>query len=449
MKKAIFKKSFSDYSANKGFLSNLLNKDGYNKEKIRQQLNFINKGFDGERQLNYYLENTFKEIYCLHNVRIKNGKHKAQLDFVVIARDCIWVLESKSLSGLTTVNEDGKCMRETGGCTKYPLIQAEIQANNLKEFLLNKNLITEDIEVKYKVVFTDKSQKSNVNYSNDEIKKYFIDVELISTIFEDDAEERLSIESIDMISECLIKETGIVRETPINDSDYLLPVKEYKQTYNKNKYNCMSKSNTSSNQVKNETKTVKNKKKKKSNIIPLLMTICIMGVIWFKFISPIYDQTINILEIPSEELSTILPSEENIKEETPEEKALGNQRFVTKKLPQSVATSQSVDQTSEVLLIAKDMGKEELITLLKNNYSNNYDYAKVTITTSKVLFDYYSTITFSKPDNLEKLEQENLIGYYTKNSCFKNIEGYQKDRIKFVQNTGNFSNLYNQYVNVK
>ena len=90
MKKAIFKKSFSDYSANKGFLSNLLNKDGYNKEKIRQQLNFINKGFDGERQLNYYLENTFKEIYCLHNVRIKNGKHKAQLDFVVIARDCIW-----------------------------------------------------------------------------------------------------------------------------------------------------------------------------------------------------------------------------------------------------------------------------------------------------------------------------------------------------------------------
>ena len=434
MKKAVFKKPFSDYSTNKGFLANLLTKEGYDKEKINRDLNIIKKGLKGESELNYYLSNTFKEIYCLHNIRIKNGKQKSQIDFVVIARDCIWVLESKSLSGNTNVNEDGKFSREDGYCTKYPLVQAEIQANNLKEFLLNKNLITEDIEVKYKVVFTDKSQKSNVIYATDEIKKYFIDVELVKDIFEDEPDEKLSIKDIDMISNCLIRETNSIGETFINDSDYLL-----KNNYNTN-FNNNRNYNKSYKQQRIANKQPTKARKKKSSLMPLFIIMIFMGFVWLQFIAPLMDEILSILDMPTEQIANGM---------TAEERALGEQRFITKVLPKPLGTSQQVEQTSEVILIADDMTKDELISILKTNYSDNYDYAKVTITTSKELFDYYDYISFSKPDNLEELEREHLIGHYFKNTYSKYLDDYGKDRIKFIQKTGNFSELYNQFVDVK
>ena len=438
MKKAVFKKPFSDYSTNKGFLANLLTKEGYDKEKINRDLNIIKKGLKGESELNYYLSNTFKEIYCLHNIRIKNGKQKSQIDFVAITRDCIWVLESKSLSGNTTVNEDGKFTREEGYCTKYPLIQAEIQANNLKEFLLNKNLIKEDIEVKYKVVFTDTNPKVKINYDTEDIKEGFIDVELISTIFDDVIDEKLSIKDIDMISNCLIRETNSIGEIFINDSDYLLKNNSC-TNYNK-KFNNNRSYNKSYKQQRISNKQPTKARKKKSSLMPLFIIMIFMGFVWLQFIAPLMDETLSILDMPTEQIANGM---------TAEERALGEQRFITKVLPKPLGTSQQVEQTSEVILIADDMTKDELISILKTNYSDNYDYAKVTITTSKELFDYYDYISFSKPDNLEELEREHLIGHYFKNTYSKYLDDYGKDRIKFIQKTGNFSDLYNQFVDVK
>lgn len=423
MKKAVFKKPFSDYSANKGFLSNLLTKEGYDKDKINHHLNMIKKGLRGESELNYYLSNTYKEIYCLHDIRIQNGKQKSQMDFIIITRNCIWVLESKSLSGHITVCEDGKIIRDDGSSIKNPIIQAKIQANNLKELLIKRNLIKEHIEVKYKIVFTDNSENTTVSYNSDEIKKHFIDVELISTLFEEEIEEKLSKSDVEDISNFLIFGTKFIPDTPIKDSDYLL------KNYN----------NQNTNKQNPNKQNQKNHKKKKSNITSVLLVTIFLFFIWFKYVSPIVDQTMSVLDMPTEQLTNGL---------TEEQIALGEQRYIVKKLPQPVGTSQQVEQTAEVILIANNMTKEELISILKTNYSDKYDYVKITITTNKTLFDHYNYITIGQPDNLEELEKGYLIGYYIKNNCFNSIDEYGKDRIKFVQKTGSFAELYNQYIDI-
>lgn len=209
MTKAIFKKNYSDYSSEVEELTPLLQDNKYNKHRVSKQINIIKKGLKGEKELGYFLSNTFEEIFCLHNVFIQNGKQKSQLDYVILTRNCIWILESKSLSGNLTVLKDGQLIREKGSCERYPLVQANIQMENLKEYLLSKNLVNEDIEIKYRVVFTDTDSKVNVTYEIDEIKENFINVELISSVFKNTSslKENLTLNQIDEISKDLIEET--------------------------------------------------------------------------------------------------------------------------------------------------------------------------------------------------------------------------------------------------
>lgn len=226
MKKAIFKKNFSNYSSDLEDLEPLLNDNRYDKYMVNKQINIIKKGLKGEKELGYFLSNTFEEIFCLHDVYIQNGKQRSQLDYVVLTKNCIWILESKSLAGNLKVLKDGQLIRERGSCERYPLIQANIQMQNLKEYLLNKNLIKNNVEIQYRVVFTDTDSTVNVTYENNEIKKNFINVELISTLFEDTSflPENLTIGQINEISKDLIEETERNKAKSnkrINPGDYL------------------------------------------------------------------------------------------------------------------------------------------------------------------------------------------------------------------------------------
>lgn len=50
-------------------------------------------------------------MLALHDIRLEYEEYTAQFDFILITKKCIYVLETKKLSGNIEINEDGDFIR--------------------------------------------------------------------------------------------------------------------------------------------------------------------------------------------------------------------------------------------------------------------------------------------------------------------------------------------------
>ncbi|WP_194841677.1 nuclease-related domain-containing protein, partial [Sporosarcina obsidiansis] len=73
-------------------------------KKIEQQIKLLEIGKAGEQSLLFELTNSFLPIMILHDVNIKHGGLSAQIDFIVVTRQFILVIEVKKYFGNITVN---------------------------------------------------------------------------------------------------------------------------------------------------------------------------------------------------------------------------------------------------------------------------------------------------------------------------------------------------------
>lgn len=83
----------------------------YVQEVIRQDLKLLEAGFYGENQIVFELKNSHLPIYVLRDLYIEHGDLSAQIDFMVIAPKCTYLLECKNLFGNIEINKNGDFIR--------------------------------------------------------------------------------------------------------------------------------------------------------------------------------------------------------------------------------------------------------------------------------------------------------------------------------------------------
>lgn len=124
------------------------------KEKIEKEIAIANAGVFGEDNILFELKNSGMDLVVLHDLYIKTQSGlSAQIDFLVIAPKCIYIIECKNLFGNIEINSSGDFIRTINHGKKYykegiysPITQNERHMTVLKELRgENKGFLTRAI----------------------------------------------------------------------------------------------------------------------------------------------------------------------------------------------------------------------------------------------------------------------------------------------------------------
>ena len=140
-----------------------------NEKENKIQIYYLKKGIYGENNLLYTLVNSKIPMYIMHDLLLSCDGFKAQIDFIVVTKRSIYVLESKNLSGNIDIEYDGTFTRKIGKYKKG--IKNPLTQNAQHELVMDKILKKEKINNKYEslVVLTNddtylKFKKSENDY---------------------------------------------------------------------------------------------------------------------------------------------------------------------------------------------------------------------------------------------------------------------------------------------
>ncbi len=107
----IFLKEDSDLQKRYDALEKL-NKEYPSNLDIQQELYYIKKGIEGEKEIAYRLKKANIGMYVLHDINISYEDMNAQIDYVIITKGPCYFVECKNLIGNITVSEKGDFIRE-------------------------------------------------------------------------------------------------------------------------------------------------------------------------------------------------------------------------------------------------------------------------------------------------------------------------------------------------
>ncbi len=110
-------------------------------DKIEKEIAIVNAGIFGEDNILFELKNSGMNLVVLHDLYIKTKSGlSAQIDFLVVAPKCIYIIECKNLFGNIEINNNGDFIRTINYGKKYfkegiysPITQNERHLNVLKE----------------------------------------------------------------------------------------------------------------------------------------------------------------------------------------------------------------------------------------------------------------------------------------------------------------------------
>lgn len=110
------------------------------KDKIDEQIAIAEAGLKGENQIAFELKNSGTDMLIMHDLYLEKNGLSAQIDFLVITRKHIFVIECKNLYGNIEIDEKGNFIRHMGQGKFYrkegfpsPVSQNERHLNILKE----------------------------------------------------------------------------------------------------------------------------------------------------------------------------------------------------------------------------------------------------------------------------------------------------------------------------
>ena len=113
LKEPVFLKENSDAEVQLNILKALeprLNKEG--QALIKQDIQCLEYGIAGEKNIAYELRNSHMPMYILHDIYLESGDLTAQIDYLVITRKLCFVIECKNLYGNIEINSAGDFIRE-------------------------------------------------------------------------------------------------------------------------------------------------------------------------------------------------------------------------------------------------------------------------------------------------------------------------------------------------
>lgn len=81
------------------------------REEIEKQVTIAEYGLKGEESIAFELKNSGKDMYILQDIYLEVGDLSAQIDYLVVTRKRIYILECKNLIGDIEVNNTGDFIR--------------------------------------------------------------------------------------------------------------------------------------------------------------------------------------------------------------------------------------------------------------------------------------------------------------------------------------------------
>ena len=208
--------------------------NGKLKEKIEEQIVAAEAGLYGEKQIAYELKNSGMDLLIMHDLYLEKNGLSAQIDFLVVARKHVFVIECKNLYGNIEIDEKGNFIRHMGSGKFYrkegftsPVSQNERHLNVIKEIRkeLKTNFLTQGLFEKifprtYRSVVVLANQKTILNDKKapDDIRKIVIRADqLVSHIKKIEEEDDLYKSSEKEMHELL---DSFIKCSKPNKSDY-------------------------------------------------------------------------------------------------------------------------------------------------------------------------------------------------------------------------------------
>lgn len=160
------------------------------KKKIEKQINQVMYGEMGEKNVAFQLRNSGMDMYVLHDIYLTFGEMSAQIDYLVITRKHVYVIECKNLFGNIEIDNKGNFIRSyqiNGKWVKegmespitqnqrHMLVLRELRKDSKSNFL-TKTLFEKKFENTYKSIVVLANPKTILNdrYAKKEIKNHVI-----------------------------------------------------------------------------------------------------------------------------------------------------------------------------------------------------------------------------------------------------------------------------------
>ena len=80
-------------------------------EQVKKDIQLLEAGLYGEKQLAYELRNSHMPMYILHDLYLKHNDLTAQIDYLIITRYAVFVVECKNLVGSIEITNSGDFYR--------------------------------------------------------------------------------------------------------------------------------------------------------------------------------------------------------------------------------------------------------------------------------------------------------------------------------------------------
>lgn len=171
------------------------------REKIEDEIKMVRAGIYGEEQIEYELKNSHMPIIVLHDLYIKHGDLSAQIDYLVVGRKLIYLIECKNLIGNIEIGNNGEFTRTFYYSQKRykkegiysPVTQNRRHLDLLKQILgERKNLLMRklfeasfDNMFKSVVVLANPKSVLNAKYAKGEVKQQVIRVDQLIQYLKD------------------------------------------------------------------------------------------------------------------------------------------------------------------------------------------------------------------------------------------------------------------------
>lgn len=140
---------------------------------LRKKAAQAQKGYNGERKLDYHLKSLPDAFVILNDVTLDVFGKKFQIDSLIITPHSIYITEVKSVDGTITFNTNLKQFIQNNGEKlegyRYPITQVENIQFNLLRWLQNRKL--DGLPIYYFIAFSEQSTICNVIGNEDAIRK--------------------------------------------------------------------------------------------------------------------------------------------------------------------------------------------------------------------------------------------------------------------------------------
>lgn len=208
---------------------------------IDKDILLLKKGLQGEKDIAFELKNSNLGMYVVHDVTIPFEDLKAQIDYVIVTRGFIYLVECKNLIGNITVSHTGEFVREyelngkkykeaiyspyTQGCRHMEILKKRWISKNNKLMVKIQEKNFDTLWYKPLVVISNPKSVVNIKYAPKEIKSHVVRVDQLLNYIKND----INNYDRDLLAKQKDMKSSAEFFVEVNTNEYTSLVKKYEK----------------------------------------------------------------------------------------------------------------------------------------------------------------------------------------------------------------------------